>query len=89
MMSYETIIKAVNDHFGIDDKWKLFKLPLIGENEDEFLLFDKPIEIVLRHVAWTNIVERCGIEGAIEFSDPENIDYYRRLGHTKYFFRWL
>jgi hypothetical protein len=86
-MDFNPIINALTDHFAINKKEIMLPTPM--DYDDEFMVMDKPVEVVTRQVAWDNIVENYGVDVAVKYSTINSIDYYRRLADTDYFFRWL
>ena len=86
--NFKPIINAVNEHFALPKKHSDFQLPTPDDYDDEFMLFNKPIEIVTREVAIDNANSYFN-ENREYHGDFNMIGLYRRLDKTNYYFRWL
>jgi len=86
-MKFKPIVDALCNYFSLNiDE---ISIPTPDNYDDEFLVDGKPMEVVTSKIAFSNIEDTYGIEYAIKYSDNNNIDYYKRLDNTDYFFRRL
>ena len=86
MKKFKPITEALADHFHL--RLNEIMLPTPEDYDDEFKVFNMPIEVLTRQEAINTIYDDID-DGYVYGGDSDYINYHRRLANTDYFFRWL
>jgi len=82
------IVKVLAEHFNIYRNEII--LPTPDQYDDEFTIFNKPIEVVTFDVAVNTEIESLGsIKLVLNFCTINTVGIYTRLSNSNLYFRWL